>query len=591
MNQQLLGFIIAWCFAGASLFAQEHRNSEETRRVGGMLQYPDAQGTQQALPGALVRYTDRVSGSILYGTTNSLGFFDLPVGSQGGDLEVLPRQLMYYFDTVFQYVIPSGGGNLFYDLVAPGHTHCPLLYVDISTPYLEVCQPSYYAVSYRNEGTATASDAYVEVRLDEFMSVDSSQAPYTNLGQNVYRFDLGNVPPGASGNFRFYIRLDCQTPSGRTHCVEAHIYPDEVCDSLWNGARLQVQAQCTGDSVVFHIYNGGLINYPACPYIVIEDDIMLRQGTFGISAGQTVSLSQAASLGHVYRFEALQQQGFPSFLGDPVAAVTVQGCGNFNGMFQPGLVTQFSNGNSSPFIAVDCSINDLFLDRIQHQGFPTGYGTEAYIYPYTDMDYHTVVRITPGSGEVVLLDTLSPHLELRSLEPGASSHPYAWSIEGPGVLSFRLQTGNTTDTLAFVKYRLRQRPGNESGTRIVSQIVCRSEQDPQGRRSAPVVRTVSDHFLRVLMSDQNWVSAAGQWSCAPLPLSAGGAWLSFSETLPQGARLYLYDAWGRLLWSEALAGAGPWRLERGRFPAEGCYLYRVSDGEGRLLARGKLPVR
>ena len=77
---------------------------------------------------------------------------------------------------------------------------------------------------------------------------------------------------------------------------------------------------------------------------------------------------------------------------------------------------------------------------------------------------------------VVLRDTLPPQLDIRSIEPGASSHLYTWNLEVKGVLTFTFNNIRLLDSFrnepkshGFVKFRIKQKNDLSFGTKIENQ--------------------------------------------------------------------------------------------------------------------------
>ena len=115
---------------------------------------------------------------------------------------------------------------------------CPLLAVDISTPLLRRCFDGIYYVNYCNYGAVTATSAYVEVDLDDYLDIQNSSVPFTNIQGNLFSFEIGTVSPGDCGRFSINVGVSCDAALGVTHCSEAHIFPDSLCNlsSQWSGA-------------------------------------------------------------------------------------------------------------------------------------------------------------------------------------------------------------------------------------------------------------------------------------------------------------------------------------------------------------------
>ena len=145
------------------------------------------------------------------------------------------------------------------DIPLIGAFLCPILNVDISTPFLRRCYDNTYHVYYCNEGTEMAEAAYIEIDFDEYLTVNSSTLPWSNQDGQTFTFDIGDVEIGECGNFQISTYLDCDnTLLGQTHCVEAHAYPDSIClppNTLWDGSTIVVDGECEADSVRFEIRN------------------------------------------------------------------------------------------------------------------------------------------------------------------------------------------------------------------------------------------------------------------------------------------------------------------------------------------------
>ncbi|MEO0734795.1 MAG: T9SS type A sorting domain-containing protein, partial [Bacteroidota bacterium] len=92
--------------------------------------------------------------------------------------------------------------------------------------------------------------------------------------------------------------------------------------------------------------------------------------------------------------------------------------------------------DTDPSISVDCQANIGAYDPNDKMGVPEGL-TESRIVPQ-DVHFNYRVRFqntgTDTAFNVVVVDTLSPHLDPTSLVMGASSHAYTWTLEGERTL-------------------------------------------------------------------------------------------------------------------------------------------------------------
>ena len=341
---------------------------------------------------------------------------------------------------------------------------CPWLTVDLSTPLLRRCFNNNYYINYCNQGSIAAEDPYIEVTFDPFLEVQSSSIPWSSQTGNTYTFNLDNLEVGECGSFFVTTYLNCDsTILGQTHCTEAHIFPDSLCfpdASNWDESSIEVVAECDVDTVRFQINNIGNGNMQEpLNYIIIEDEIMVHQGDFQLNAGQSeIPHNGFASNGSTYRIIAEQATDHP---GNIIPTAAIEGCGTTT--FLVGFFNMFSQGDGDFYLATDCQQNRGSWDPNDKQAFPTGYGNEQYIWPNIDIEY--LIRFqntgTDTAFTVVVRDTISEHLDITSLQMGASSHGYTYTIDGEGVLKVRfdhiLLPDSTTNELAshgFFKYKI-----------------------------------------------------------------------------------------------------------------------------------------
>ncbi|MCW5924313.1 MAG: T9SS type A sorting domain-containing protein [Saprospiraceae bacterium] len=354
---------------------------------------------------------------------------------------------------------------------------CPVMVVDIGTPLLRRCFDNFYNISYCNEGTAVADSAHVYLAFDTFLDVDTSTLPgqWEHIGGNIFLVELGDVPPQHCGSFSVKVTVNCDsTIIGERKCARAHILPDSPClPSLnWDESDIVVTATCTGDTVLFTIKNTGTgdMQVPA-EFIIIEETVLYFRGEFRLNAGaDTIFLVENAN-NQTWRLEALQHPEHPY---SEIASATIEGCPeNTNFSF----LLQYPQDESRPHTAVDCHPIVGSWDPNDKQTFPEGLGDEHTIRDNTPLKY--LIRFqntgTDTAFRVVIRDTLSPFLDMASVRPGASSHPYLFEIVQGNVLKFifddiMLPDSNTNEVAShgFVQFSVRQTttPSNPPGTRI-----------------------------------------------------------------------------------------------------------------------------
>jgi len=478
---------------------------------------------------------------------------------------------------------------------------CAQLRVDISAPFLRIAGGgNYYTVNYCNDGTAVTSNAYVEVNLDPSLSVLNSSIPITSQIGNVYTFNISSVSLGACGSFTINVELDSTVHFGQTHCTEAHIYPDTVCTpSIWVNSRLAVDAECQNDTVLFTITNYGAAMGQPKNYYVFEDNIMMRQGNFQIGLGSTEEVIQAANPGRTYRIIAKQESGYPSLLGDSLITAAIEGCNPFpDGSFNTGFITQFSNGSKTPFIAVDCQENIGSYDPNDKKAQPAGYDvTNHYIYDYTALDYKIRFQNTgtDTAFNITILDTISPYLGLATLEMGASSHNYTWSIQNGNILkvhfpNIMLPDSNVNEPLSngFFQYKIEQKANNSIGTIINNTAAIYFDFNPPVMTNT-TWHTVGEDFVTVVLLDQTTVlDESIEVAVYPNPFKQMTT-LEVTGKDYEQLELSVFDVAGRLV--KTITSKEQNRIQLTRYGmTQGVYFYQLK-GDDELINTGKLVLQ
>ncbi|MEK7255163.1 MAG: hypothetical protein AAB316_10490, partial [Bacteroidota bacterium] len=510
---------------------------------------------------------------------------------------VVPPNLLWFpCQNDLPVSVPDPGQGAVADFILQKLFGCPSLAVDISTPQLRRCNSNnFYYISYCNEGTEDAADAYVEVAFDDFLTLTNAQLPFQNLGNNTFRFDLGDVPVGDCGSFWTQVAVSCDAVLGQTHCTEAHIFPDTICTPwvpAWSGATLEVTSECT-DSVRFIIQNTGTSGMAApLEYVVIEDAVMYLEGTANpLPAGGTMEIALPAN-GSTWRLE-IQQEDLHPFLPEE-EFLAMEGCGvNGSGSFSMGFVNQFPQSDPQPWLDVDCTENIGSYDPNDKQGFPTGYANEHFIEPSTDIEY--LVRFqntgTDTAFQVVIRDTLSPNLDPASVRAGAASHAYEFEIYGTGILKFTFPNILLPDSAAnepashgFVGYRVSQRFGLPENTVIENRAGIYFDFNE------PVLTNTTWHTVgeNFVVSGLRSVFAGVEISVAPNPVS-GSAKVEL-KGLEAGKALTfsVLDVAGSVVRMEEFAAPG-FEFERKELAA-GMYFFKI-EVAGRLVGLGKMVLR
>jgi len=302
--------------------------------------------------------------NIFYTYTYNAGKYAIPVDTGTYTVTAIPPNSLWEdvcFESNTAVLTPFSTRDTI-DFGASTGTFCPLLEVDVTAPFVRRCFDSSYYVSYCNSGTAVAENAYVEVQLDPFFTYQNATITGTDLGDNLYSFDVGNIDVSECGSFQIDVYV--------THCVEAHIFPDSICtptSPLWDESSVVVDARCLGDSIEFKIENIGTGDMSdSLEYLVVEDDLIWRKANFRLDSGDSLKFYEESN-GLFYRLEAEQSPGHP---GNSMPSVFVEGCGEGdNGEISIGFVNSYLLDEGDSFVSIDCHSLSKYGNRyrIQHR--------------------------------------------------------------------------------------------------------------------------------------------------------------------------------------------------------------------------------
>ncbi|MBK6995433.1 MAG: T9SS type A sorting domain-containing protein [Lewinellaceae bacterium] len=547
----------------------------------------------------LVGWIVKAEGALetFYGVTDSSGNYQIYVATGSFyAISAVPPSVLWEQCTPFQAINVADPNVTYFaaDLKIQKLAGCPLLSVDLSSGNLRRCfSNNFFNVSYCNNGTEPAEDAYVVITLDPLLSIVSSNIPYTDLGSGVLNFEVGDLAVGECGSFYFYTLLSCDAALGQTHCTEAHIYPDTTCiptNAQWSGASLKITSECDPDSVRFRIENVGGGNMTnAQEYIIIEDQVMIMTAPIQLDAGEFVTVGVPAN-GSTWRLE-VEQEPFHPGLSAP--ALSVEAC-TTGPTFSMGFVTQFPPDDADEFVDIHCLENTGSYDPNDKQGFPKGYGSAHYIRPGTPLEY--LIRFQNTGNDtaftVRIVDTLSAWLDPSSIRPGASSHPYTWDLTGYGALSFLFENillpdSNVNEPLShgFVKFTI-----NHQATAPLETVIENTAEIYFDFNDAIVTNTTFHRLGEDFVTVGLWQPKQPEYEVLVSPNPFSDAAILEIKGLRQNSalRLQVFDLQGKLQ-MEMDSEAPVFQLKKGRLAA-GVYLFKIEQG-GVTVGNGKLVIQ
>lgn len=556
--------------------------------------------TEKGLSGQFVKFERLSDGIISYFTTaDTFGNYTAYLDTGTYRVEVVPNSVYWDGCPSSQLItITTGGAIQRVDWLLQPLVFCPILEVDLSAPFLRrTGGGSNYTVNYCNQGTVNATNATVDIDIDPDLRVVSTSIPIVSQVGTIYTFNLGLVAVATCGSFEINVIVDSTARMGQAHCTEAHIYPDTICVPLWAGPIIDGEVDCQNDSVFFTLRNIGAAMSLPVSYTIIEDNIVMRTAPITLTAGQTVVIAEDALPGKTYRINVPQAIGYPRFLGNKVFSKAIEGCTPLaSGGFNTGFINQFSNGYSSPFKAIDCQPNVAAYDPNDKSAQPEGYDAAHYIDLDIPIDYKIRFQNTgtDTAFNVVILDTLSPYLDITSLQMGASSFPYNWSIIDGNVLEVRfpdimLVDSNANEPLShgFFRYRIDQFSNNPIDSIIYNQAAIYFDYNP------PIFTNTTFHTIGIpdyflAFSDQITYEKNIEVQVFPNPFRDQTTIRVLGKDYPH-LDLLIFDVWGRLMRQKSSSTDNEVQFYRQDLPA-GVYFYRLQS-EGEWLNSGKLIIQ
>ncbi|MBK8565238.1 MAG: T9SS type A sorting domain-containing protein [Saprospiraceae bacterium] len=185
--------------------------------------------TEPGWPDALVEVTDDLG--TYYFPTDSMGEYSAGVKRDSAILRVNTGYMHPYFAVCDDSLLVAfnGADTVHLDLPVQQVADCPLMWVDISTPFLRRCSGNYYIVNYCNYGTAPAQDASLQVTLDSNMQFLLASVLPESVIENTISFQLGDLSPNECGTINIIFSLDCETQIGDRRCAQVSALPNTIC--------------------------------------------------------------------------------------------------------------------------------------------------------------------------------------------------------------------------------------------------------------------------------------------------------------------------------------------------------------------------
>jgi len=535
-----------------------------------------------------------------YASVDANGYYSMPLSPGTYTLTHLVNSSTHLWDTVcpapaYTHTTNLNAGDTASNLDFALHAsmYCAILNVDVAGVAVRRCMHNSYYVQYSNTGNDTANNVIINLTLDSLLSISSSSVPWDTLLGNTYTFNIGTLVPYQSGMFTFTAYLDCGATMGSTRCVKAEIGPLTACtypvDSTWDHSSVKVEGSCSDTLACFVIENTGSAGsgdmQGPSNYRIYENGVLVFSGTFQLTGGTNTTICWPAN-GNTIQLQADQRPGHP---GHSHPNAYVEDCGTPVGM-QPifGIANTMPPDDDNYEVEIECLQVTGSFDPNDKAVIPAGVGVNHNIKEEDELEYKIRFQNTgtDTAFTVVIRDTLSTFLDPATVISGVSSHNYTFKVFGNGILewtfgSILLPDSNVNEPAShgFVKFRVKQMPGNPVGTLIENRVgIIFDFNDP----------VMTNTTFNTVWQEQGLTIAQGQalGTTKVYPNPSDGLLFFEVDTSINTWNLSIMDAVGRVIKVKDIINSNKTSADISGL-AKGVYFFRVVAANG-FVSTGKI---
>ncbi len=472
--------------------------------------------------------------------------------------------------------------TIFANFLLESLRNCPDPIVELELPpFFRACQfRSDIRVIARNIGATTAENVVVVVAFPPQLELISASPTFTGQSGDSYFFEVGNLTPFGFVNIDMTVKTKCDSfLLNRTLCLEAFADLDNPCPDNPK-SEIRLSGQCDGlGNAKFTLRNVGTEpTQGKHEYVIIEDEIVLRVGTFSLEPDQEMSIEEPAN-GATIRMEATK---YPDGTN---TARAVENCSGLN----PGLVTQFWLEDGQDAYDYDCREVRLAYDPNQKTAIPTGVG-EAHLLPQNRViDYYIEFQNTGNDTavQVILEDVLSGRLDISTFRPGFSSHDYSWQIRGDTLevvfdqIMLPDSHVNVEASKGFFSFQINQKNDLPAGSVIENTAQIYFDNNP------PILTNLVFHTIGKLWVKTDEIrNGLKMWRLKGNPTKTTAVFET-TEFIP-GIKIFeLTNAFGHKIRYEKFYEQH-YSFDRNFLPG-GVYFFKISDEKGRYFS-GKILI-
>jgi uncharacterized repeat protein (TIGR01451 family) len=486
---------------------------------------------------------------------------------------------------------PSLATSQSVDFILKPKISCPINTVKVNNNILRRCfSTNAYHINAKNEGTMPSQNTYVIVNIDKYMTIESATLPFSTLGNQQFRFDLGTLDCDDVKDFVITVKLDCDsTILGQIHCVKAEIFPKSNCES--DQPRPFAKATCENNKVKFNIENQGLTPLVGANYIVIEDDMIFNKNVLPALNPMGIFNTEVTANGSTWRLEVRSN--------DKLLATTfAEGCGiNQNGKFSTGFVEIFKQIDPSKTVSENCRASVGAYDPNDKQGFPKGKDASHFIEQNTPIDY--LIRFqntgTDTAFNVIVEDVIdNTLLDISTLKILGASHNMSLDIKNRNNLVFNFKNIMLPDSFkneklshGFVQFSIQQNRNVSLGSVIKNKAAIFFDFN------APIITNETFHTIGkdlFLIKSQDILLPNVDVKVVPNPMFDNARIEILGLEQNGTLKLDLIDMLGRTVLSK-ISSENNFYLQKDELPDAGVFVFKIYNEKQGLIAVGKIIVK
>lgn len=222
---------------------------------------------------------------------------------------------------------------------------------------------------------------------------------------------------------------------------------------------------------------------------------------------------------------------------------------------------------------------------------PKGIGPQGYITTADSVLNYTIHFQNTGTDtafNIIVRDTLSPNLDMSTVESGPSSHSYTFSIYGTGILKWTLNNillpdSNVNEPLShgYVSFRVKQKPNLQPGNTIDNTAGIYFDFNP------PVITNTVRNTISAITEVRSLSKAGSDLIAFPNPFSSTIS-LGYEMNKPGKVEIEIVDLLGRTCYSTS-----EWHASSGKCVTvlnlealnAGTYFAKFTTNEGQYFSK------